>query len=85
MSMQEFTGKVAVITGGAGGLGKAIATRFLEEGANVIVTDIVEDKIAQTVSELTPIGSISGCIMDVTDARQVNDVIACFSFLMWEL
>ncbi|OBF18568.1 glucose 1-dehydrogenase [Mycobacterium sp. ACS4331] len=42
MSTGELAGKVAVITGGAGGLGRGIAERFVAEGAKVVVGDIAE-------------------------------------------
>ena len=44
--------KVAVITGGARGLGRAIAQRFLEEGAAVVITDIDEERVKKTAEEL---------------------------------
>ena len=39
----RLDGRVAVVTGGASGFGKAIATTFRKEGANVIITDLSED------------------------------------------
>ena len=47
--------KVAVITGGSRGMGKAIAQRFLEEGAVVIITATKEDKLRETAEELSKI------------------------------
>ena len=38
--MDEFTGKVAVVTGGAGGIGSATATLLAEKGATVVVADL---------------------------------------------
>ena len=49
--------KVALITGAARGIGKAIALRFASEGADVAFTDLVIDEVAQqTVSELEAFG-----------------------------
>lgn len=49
--MQEFTNKVAVVTGAASGIGKALAARCLEEGMQVVLADIEESALERTVSE----------------------------------
>ena len=48
----KLQGRVAIITGGAGGLGKGIAQKFKEEGAEVIIDDFVEDAGQATAKEL---------------------------------
>lgn len=48
----KLSGKVAVVTGGAGGFGKGIAEKFKAEGAEVIIADFVEDAGQKTASEL---------------------------------
>jgi len=58
--------KVAVVTGGARGLGKAIAQAFLAEGATVVITDINEDSVRQTAEELSAAGTVEGVSMDVS-------------------
>lgn len=50
--MGEFEGKVVVITGGAGGIGKAAAARFLEEGASVVLSSRRESVLAAARAEL---------------------------------
>ncbi|WP_310531280.1 glucose 1-dehydrogenase [Novosphingobium sp.] len=50
--MGRMAGKTALVTGAADGIGKAIATRFIEEGARVILTDIQAEKGAESAQEL---------------------------------
>lgn len=50
--MDEFVGKVAVVTGAGSGMGKAFAKRFAAEGMKVVVADVQEDALDQTVEEL---------------------------------
>jgi 2-hydroxycyclohexanecarboxyl-CoA dehydrogenase len=50
--MSRLIGKVALVTGAAQGIGRAIATRLAEEGAKVAIADIQEDVAAQTAAEL---------------------------------
>jgi NAD(P)-dependent dehydrogenase (short-subunit alcohol dehydrogenase family) len=47
---KELAGKIAIVTGAASGIGRAVAERFAEEGAHVVVTD-VDEKLAQEVAE----------------------------------
>jgi NAD(P)-dependent dehydrogenase (short-subunit alcohol dehydrogenase family) len=48
-----LAGKVVVVTGGAGGIGKACARRFLEEEAAVFVADASQDRLKSAVKELS--------------------------------
>ena len=50
--MQDLGGKVAVVTGGGGGIGRALGERFLAEGMRVVLADIDEPLLAGTVAEL---------------------------------
>ena len=50
--MQDFEGKVAVVTGGASGIGLAMATRFAAEGARLVLADIEEDVLEQAAAGL---------------------------------
>ena len=52
MSWLNLEGKVAVVTGGACGLGKSICEGFAEVGARVVVADINKDGAEQTVAEM---------------------------------
>lgn len=48
----RLQGKIAIVTGGAGGFGKGIAQKFIEEGATVVIADFVEDAGKKTADEL---------------------------------
>ncbi len=77
----QLTGKRAVITGGAKGIGRAIAELFVEAGATVIITDRDEAAGKQTVAELNARrpSSASLYILDVTDrdvAERTAEAIA---------
>ncbi len=66
-------GKVAFITGGAHGIGRAIASRYLEEGAKVAIADCDRDGGVQTARELTDRGfDVLFCQVDVTDETSLQ-------------
>ena len=50
--MNKLEGKVAIITGGAGGIGKATAEAFLDEGADVLLFDLNEDDLIKTCKDI---------------------------------
>ena len=68
----RMKGKVAIVTGAASGLGRAIAERYLAEGAKVCVADVRgADEAARALG-----ASALGVTMDVTDEQQVEDGVA---------
>ena len=72
---KSLSGKIALVTGSAGGIGKAIAKRFLEEGACVMLSDMDADRLSASVDELKKIFGrdvVSGAILNVT-ARETID------------
>lgn len=66
--------KVAIVTGAAGGIGEAIARRFVMEGAKVAVADIKLDAARDTAARLSAMGpgEADGFETDVTDEAAVN-------------
>lgn len=73
--------KIAFVTGGAGGIGKAIAKKLASEGACVFVADLHENRLRETVAGFSrDVGS--GSVVDVTDEMSVREAIAqaCLAF-----
>ena len=68
--------KVALITGGSGGLGKNFCKAFLNEGAKVCVTDISEELVDNTVAELNSPGSAIGSVVDVCQRRTIQAAVS---------
>ncbi len=72
--MQRFKGKTVVVTGGNKGIGFAIARRFAEEGANLVIASI-EEQVEKAAAELSKLGVGSkGAVCDVTDKKAVVEL-----------
>jgi 2-dehydro-3-deoxy-L-rhamnonate dehydrogenase (NAD+) len=76
MNQIDLKGRVAVITGGAQGIGFAIAQRYLASGARVVIWDMDQPKLDAAVSELGKFGSVSGHRVDLTDDAAVGAATA---------
>jgi len=71
--VQDLHGKVAVVTGGASGIGNALARRFASEGARVVIGDVEAAALERAVSELRASGAdVEGVVTDVTDPAQMQ-------------
>lgn len=70
----RLEGKVAVITGGASGIGRATVRRFLDEGASVVVADLNEANGAATVSEAQQRGHGERVCFEAADVAEEADV-----------
>jgi NAD(P)-dependent dehydrogenase (short-subunit alcohol dehydrogenase family) len=70
--MDNFAGKVAVVTGGASGIGRGIVEALLAENARVVIADIEQPVLDRTVAELEPKGDVVGYRTDVSDFRAVE-------------
>ena len=75
--MKELKGKVAVVTGGAGGLGRAMAMHFAREGMHVALADIDQASLDVTAAELRALGvQAIGIRTDVSKATEVDALAA---------
>jgi NAD(P)-dependent dehydrogenase (short-subunit alcohol dehydrogenase family) len=75
VEMSEFEGRVAVITGGGGGIGKATAGRLLDEGASVVLASRRREVLDSAQRELDPGGErvalVSGGVSSAADAERL--------------
>lgn len=72
--MDILTGRVAVVTGGASGIGRALAERFLSEGMAVALADIEPDALSSTAEALAAAGDVFPVVTDVCDPKSVADL-----------
>lgn len=82
----RFTGRVAFVTGGSRGIGKAIVEHFAEEGAKVAIIDVNEEALSETAAELREKGyDVFTKVANVVDAAQIEaameEVVSSFGSL----
>ena len=75
--MQDLVGKTAFVTGGANGIGLALAQAFAEAGMNVMLADVEQGALAAAVERLRDFGpKVRGLICDVADpSTATNDAV----------
>jgi NAD(P)-dependent dehydrogenase (short-subunit alcohol dehydrogenase family) len=71
--MRDLTGRVAVVTGGAGGIGRAMGERFAREGMKVVLADVEEAALVTATEKLRAEGvEATGVVCDVADYASVE-------------
>lgn len=71
--MNKLSGKTAIVTGAARGLGKGIALKLAQEGANVVVADVLMDSACETAKEIESLGGKAiGLQVDISNLEQVE-------------
>ena len=74
--MKALEGKTAVVTGGARGIGEAIARRLVADGCNMVILDIQEDAAKKTAEDLAKSGvKTASYALDVADAEAATEVM----------
>ena len=75
--METMAGRVAVVTGAASGIGRALALGFADEGANVVLADVEEEPLAAAADEVSAVGVEALPVRtDVTDAESMEALAA---------
>jgi NAD(P)-dependent dehydrogenase (short-subunit alcohol dehydrogenase family) len=73
VQLQRFTGKVVLVTGAGGGIGRAVAVRFAAEGAHVAVNDLTAETVQAVVAEIKAAGGTAlGVPADVSESSKVD-------------
>ena len=73
---EASTKRVAMVTGGAQGIGKAIAERFLREGVSVLIADCDEEACRETLTEIQALGRVITAVCDVSDEHDVRRAVS---------
>lgn len=76
MNKIDLSGRVVAITGGARGIGYAVAQRALQSGAAVALWDIDAERLARSERELSELGPVSSVVVELTDEASVDAAAA---------
>lgn len=71
---ERLTGKVAIVTGGAGGIGRAAGKLFVDEGAQVLLVDLDEQALMEACAEIGS-NQVSYCVADITRAEDNQNMV----------
>jgi NAD(P)-dependent dehydrogenase (short-subunit alcohol dehydrogenase family) len=75
--MRGLKDKVAVVAGGAGGIGTATSVRLAQEGCSVVVGDLNDDAATAVAKQITDAGGTAVAVrVDISDERSVNEMVA---------
>ena len=75
---KSLSGRIALVTGSAGGIGKAIAKKFADEGACVIINDINEERMQAAIGDFTNLygrDTATAVILDVTNPQTISQAM----------
>ena len=76
MTAGTLDGRVAIVTGAARGIGKAVAEHFLDQGAAVMISDVLSDQLEATRAELSVAGTCASLAGDVTDPTYCDTLVS---------
>jgi 2-dehydro-3-deoxy-L-rhamnonate dehydrogenase (NAD+) len=76
MNQIDLEGRVVVITGGARGIGYAVAQRALRSGAQVALWDIDSERLERSKKELSELGAVSTATVELTDEASIDKAVA---------
>jgi rhamnulose-1-phosphate aldolase/alcohol dehydrogenase len=79
---KSLAGRIALVTGGAGGIGQAVAKQMLQEGACVLLTDIDAEALEQAQKDLAKVAgkdNVGGVVANITSEEEVENVLKAAS------
>jgi len=74
--VQDFSGKVAVVTGGASGIGRSLVRELVAVGARVVIGDVEQSALDGVLQEFSGAGDVQGVVTDVSDQDSVEALAA---------